>query len=248
MMRRSKNIPDDQQPTNGSEGIEPQDLNTLEGVNVNAEVLTDSESSDVTDEADTSESDNGEAQSFGIVKIFASVVAFALLGVGVGLGYSLLSDSAPAPDKTTAVAADPVPIDSKVGDFKPLESDDALRQWNIDAAAYISPLVSQLSRAGRATLGGQIALCQEQSASLVGVLALDLPSNPAVAGAFDDWRTALKNVLDGCVNATPTGDDARDVERIANAVLDTERLFAEFLRIQKPFVDVKFDANPSMFE
>lgn len=181
-------------------------------------------------------------------RLMVYILGFAILGVSVGLGYSLLGNERPIAETPAAVDAPPIPVDSKVGDNKPLTSDDPLREWNIRSAAYISPLISQLARKPRETLGGQILLCREQRGTLEGVLALTIPPGDDVAAAFDSWRNSLKRALDRCISVDPSGNDKDDVKRIVDEVEKTESLFADFLRLQRPKVDVSYDANPEMFE
>jgi hypothetical protein len=183
----------------------------------------------------------------GAVRLAVYVAGFALLGIGVGMGYSLLSSPGPAAE-TPAAVADAVPIDSRVGDNKALSSEDPLREWNIRSAAYVSPLISQLARQPRETLGGQVLLCREQRSTLQGVLDLETPPGDDVGAAFDRWRSSLQDVLDRCISTDPTGDDQVDIKRIVAEVQKTETLFADFLRLQRPIVDVTYDANPDMFE
>jgi hypothetical protein len=182
------------------------------------------------------------------VRIVVAAVAFAVLGASAGLGFILLGKSETVAPESSIVNPVPLPEADGIGESQRIKSDDALRDWNIEAAGYISPLISQLARAPRTTLGGQIALCKEQRAILQPVLDLVSPPNTAVSPSFDRWRSALRAALDGCVERRPTGEDAADIERITREVADTEALFATFLRAQLPFVDVAFEANPELFE
>jgi hypothetical protein len=182
------------------------------------------------------------------VRLVVSVVAFATLGVAIGLGVSLLRDSAPAPESAPGLVGAPVPVDSKVGDNKDLQFDDDLKTWNLRAAPYISPLINQLARAKRETLGGQIALCREQSTTLTPVLELPAPPDRAVAAEFDAWRKAVDKALQNCIDVVPGGDDARDIKRLMQELSDTEPLFARFLEAQRPRVNVDFNANPEMYD
>lgn len=219
----------------------------LDGV-ANTEVAMGLQSDPEGDLTNGSDSAAGSGGLSGAARLGVYVIGFALLGIGVGMGYSLLSSSQPAPDKPAVAVADPVPVDSKVGDNKPITSEDPLREWNIRSAAYISPLISQLARQPRETLGGQILLCREQRSTLEQVLELEAPPTEEVAVAFDRWRDSLKKSLDNCVNSEPSGSDQADIKRIVADVQKTEPLFADFLRLQRPVVDVTYDANPDMFE
>lgn len=182
------------------------------------------------------------------IRLVVAVVAFATLGVAIGLGVSLLRDTAPAPESAPGLVGAPVPVDSKVGDNKEIQFDDDLRTWNIQAAPYISPLINQLARAKRETLGGQIALCREQSATLAPVLELPAPPDRSVAAAFDAWRKAVDKALQKCINIVPGGDDARDIKLLMEQLSETEPLFAEFLEVQRPRVDASFNANPEVYD
>jgi hypothetical protein len=195
---------------------------------------------------------NDESDASGVtrpVRIAVAAVSAVVLIAAAGLGVALIGGSSdttnPKPDIVTAV---PVPETEGIGESQRIRSDDALRDWNIQAAAYISPLISQLARAPRTTLGGQIALCKEQRMTLQPVLDFDTPPNSAVSPSFNRWRDAVREALDSCVERTPSGDDAADIKQITREVADTEALFATFLRAQLPFVDVGFEANPDAFE
>jgi len=182
------------------------------------------------------------------VRIAVAAVTFVVLGVSAGLGIVLLSDGGSSAPASPVVTDVPAPVVEGGEGPQRAKFDDALREWNMQASAYISPLISQLARAPRTTLGGQIALCKEQRSILQPVLELDAPPNNAVSPTFERWRSALRQALDACIERRPSGDDAEDIKRITREISDTEALFATFLRTQLPFVDVEFQANPESFE
>ena len=187
-----------------------------------------------------------------VAKIVVAVAVTAVLGVTATLGIILVVQSETLPNITkptppAAVASPPVTANGQETS-EPASFDDGLRDWNLKAAGSISPLISQLARAPRNTLGGQIALCKEQRVYLEAVLELPTPPNKAVSIPFKRWREALLKTLDSCNNRTPSGNDADDIAIIVREIMESESYFASFLEAQQPFLDVQFQSNPGAFE
>jgi len=185
-------------------------------------------------------------------KLAVAVAATAVLGITAGLGVVLMQQSEPLPNVVQPVptsSATAAPGGANAVDNGEVASfDDELRDWNLKAAGSISPLISQLARAPRNTLGGQVTLCMEQRTFLQAVLDLPSPPNKSVEPSFERWRNAVRDTLDGCTERTPSGDDAADIARIVREMKETEAYFASFLAAQQPFLDVQFQANPEAFE
>jgi hypothetical protein len=187
-----------------------------------------------------------------VAKLVVAVAATAVLGVTAGLGIVLVGQSETLPNvNSPAPTASVSSVPETANSQETLEAtsfDDALRDWNLKAAGSISPLISQLARAPRNTLGGQVALCQEQRAFLEAVLDLPTPPNKAVSTPFERWREAVLKTLDSCTSRTPSGSDADDIARIVRELKESEAYFASFLAAQQPFLDVQFQSNPEAFE
>lgn len=175
------------------------------------------------------------------------ILLLGLLGVVLGLGMQLLVDENNIENTITesqSKADSLIPTGDGVG----IKFDDDIKDWNLKAAPYISPLLSQLARAPRTTLGAHKALCQSQRDALSSVLMLELPKKKIIASNFSAWRNSLKNALDFCLDFKPTGNDIRDIKVIHKKVEDTQIIFDKFLKSQLKDVNVDFNLNPEMFE
>ena len=187
-----------------------------------------------------------------VAKIVVAVATTAVLGITAGLGIVLVGQSETLPNINKPVPTATVPsVPDAANGGETIEAtsfDNALRDWNLKAAGSISPLISQLARAPRNTLGGQVALCQEQRAFLEAVLDLPTPPNKAVSTPFERWRESVLKTLESCTTRTPSGNDADDIARIVRELRESEAYFASFLAAQQPFLDVQFQSNPEAFE
>jgi|688.fasta_scaffold81066_4 hypothetical protein len=180
------------------------------------------------------------------IKYSIYILLLAFSGVILGLGLQVLSGNKSEVIEETKVSSPDSTIVS--GDGVELKFDDGIKDWNLKAAPYISPLLSQLSREVRSTLGSQKALCQFQRDALSSVLLIEEPEDKKVAKTFNLWRNSLKNVLDQCLAYKPSGDDAKDIKNIYQKIVLTEKSFDAFLKSQINDVDIKFERDPKIFE
>ena len=181
------------------------------------------------------------------IKYSIYILLLAFSGVILGLGLQILSgDNKPAITEEVKVAEPDSTI--KSGDGVELKFDEGIKDWNLKAAPYISPLLSQLSREARTTLGSQKALCQFQRDALSSVLLIKDPEDKKIAKSFNQWRNSLKKVLDQCLIYKPSGNDTKDIKNIIEKIALTEKSFDLFLKSQINDVDIKFERDPKIFE
>jgi hypothetical protein len=180
------------------------------------------------------------------IKYIIYILLLGLLGVVLGIGFQLLSENTKENISPLEIST-PDP-QQETGDGIGIKFDDEIKDWNLKAAPYLSPLLSQLARTPRTTLGSHKALCKDQRNALDPVLLLELPKNKVVASSFNKWRQSVKLSLDNCLSYEPTGNDIRDIKNIYKKVEDTQKLFDKFLKSQIEDVDVQFQLNPGMFE
>ena len=181
------------------------------------------------------------------IKYSIYILLLAFSGVILGLGLQILSsDNKPALIEEVKVAEPDSPI--KSGDGVELKFDEGIKDWNLKAAPYISPLLSQLAREVRTTLGAQKALCQFQRDALSSVLLIEDPEDKKVAKSFNQWRNSLKKVLDQCLIYKPSGNDTKDIKNIVEKIALTEKSFDLFLKSQINDVDIKFERDPKIYE
>ena len=210
----------------------------------NNDVLNSSESESSNLEEGTLDQDVTEQGVSPFAKLAVVILAFSIVGAGFGLGITKIINHSKT---ATAVEAEaPAPYIPEQGPA--LTDDDPLKDWNLQSAARISPLISQLARAPRAALGSQIELCKTQQSFLGAVLELPAPPQADVAKAFDRWKDSVKSALDACVNVNPTGNDPADIKTIVKSVDSTLPRFEAFLKALKPFVNVSYEAHPEAFE
>lgn len=181
------------------------------------------------------------------IKYSIYILLLAFSGVILGLGLQILSGDKKTNTKDDVLVSKP---DSTInsGDGVELKFDEGIKDWNLKAAPYISPLLSQLSREVRTTLGAQKALCQFQRDALASVLLIEEPLDKKIAKSFNKWRNSLKIALDQCLLYKPSGNDAADIKIIIEKIALTEKSFDLFLKSQINDVDIKFERDPKIFE
>lgn len=195
---------------------------------------------------DNNDKDNSKDVVPNSIKYIIYILLLGLLGIVLGIGFQLLSEN--QNESVTPVEISTPDPQQETGDGIGIKFDEDIKDWNLKAAPYLSPLLSQLARTPRTTLGGHKALCKDQRDALSPVLMLELPKKKVVAATFNKWRQAVKLSLDNCLSYKPTGNDIRDIKNIYKQVEDTQKLFDKFLKSQIKDVDVEFQLNPEMFE
>jgi hypothetical protein len=178
-------------------------------------------------------------------KLLVIILAFSILGAGVGLGLTLFlgknteRKDLPMMTPPTTVAVDKGTV---------LSSEDPLKQWNIELSSRISPLVSQLARKPRVSLGAQIELCKEQRNSLQGLMDFRSAPKPNVKASLERYINNVESALNYCVNIKPTGSDEKDIKKINAKIRSTSVHLTKFLKSLEPTIKMSILANPDSYE
>lgn len=180
------------------------------------------------------------------IKNIIYILLLSLLGAILAITYQILFEKDSKNIQTEEISK-PDSL-QPTGDGVEIKFDNSIRDWNLKAAPYISPLLSQLAREPRKTLGAHKELCKAQLDTLSPLLLLELPDKKNVSKSFSIWRDSVKNALNLCIKYNPTGNDKRDIKFLYNKIVESEKLFQLFLKSQIKDVDVSFDIDPKIFE